>query len=1075
MSKRVLLWLIIVMLAGGTIAFIRLQTARLNKAQAEAGKPIIEQARAEAAGKRLVSDETAPPVLAPLELKHPVRLALGSLGLADEEQNGRLSDLVLGELNGAQGLDLVERQSLEAVLSELNLSLSGLVRARDAVRVGKLLKVDWFLLGTAAKINGANSIVIRVVDARTGILRDAGVFPGGKPMAQLAGDIAAFARQSRQNAAVAKSPVFLAIGALQDLSVNNRQAAFPNQLRGYLTAAYQGGKVTLLEREYVETLLQEARLDLAGLTEESATNAPAPMQSAYWLVSGCYQSFETTNIEVEMTLEVQRIFGLTKQVTLRGPVGEPVNRQVKEAIDKIMDQNQGMIVSTRMSEVRAQMHLGKELSRVVNFKEDPDLVFPQFRDSQYFDSDTGNLIPQTGLKRRRNLEEAIRAFETVLLLDAGNREAKMYLAACFRSPIIQRDEEARHEYREIIEAGVQDRWSGLAQRALVASFRNRFSFIDADGEARWFEAAAQQAIHSPEKDFYSKQAKAAEADATVMRGESSEAESMAEQRMFDELRSYRDKVMKKGKSEGVDSELRMHQFVQTLGEDRAAAARRLVEMLPKMRREAPELEPYFLSAVVTFQVDTNAPVIAELQRYFTRLSEHPEQVFGPVAFWHNMRSLYLRRWCFEHKLYSLAALVAQGEMKAADMGNPCLEDDHYKNESRIALAYAYLGLGQWQQARDIFETYSNQSFVMYDRGPWGIGWNMVLTGKEAAFCAEKLGQTPARDPREFDMGKACFCLCTPSAFVVDESGLWIGIDSRLLRLDFDLKTNLEVVLPKNNDTAICCLCPTAQSVWIGTDGEGLIEYDKTSRKCRRLTEKDGLLMDYISCLNPAGDKLWIGYGHRNYRFSASWAGGTHEGGLGRLDLSTRQFTAFTPSLKDRRMMVQKEAAKKPTSRPVIVLANGSEDDVWFITDSSWMQLRRYRTRDNTWEAGPTASSSLAIDSKRLFLGQYWWNSTREDKSDQLGVRILDFKDGKWRTLKTTDPLPPGAVSAVAPDGNDLWVGGRSYIAVVDLEQEKVRKFARVKADAVDEIQIGGGYLWALYDWHVHRALLENLR
>ena len=173
-------------------------------------------------------------------------------------------------------------------------------------------------------------------------------------------------------------------------------------------------------------------------------------------------------------------------------------------------------------------------------------------------------------------------------------------------------------------------------------------------------------------------------------------------------------------------------------------------------------------------------------------------------------------------------------------------------------------------------------------------------------------------------------------------------------------------------------------------------------------------------------------------------------------------------------MARLEAADRPTRRPVIVLAQGAEDDAWFITEDAGTRLRRYRTRGNTWEAGPQTSSSLAADSKRLFLGQYW-NYTGGDKGDQLGVRILDFKDGKWRTLKTIEELPSGAVSVLAPDGHDLWVGGRSYIALVDLDHDKVRKFARIQALAVDQIQLGGGYLWAEYDWHLHRVLLQNVR
>ena len=63
-------------------------------------------------------------VLVPLKMSEPVRLAIGSLGLSDPNQNQQLGDLVTAELTGQPGFNLVERQSLAAILRELNLSLS---------------------------------------------------------------------------------------------------------------------------------------------------------------------------------------------------------------------------------------------------------------------------------------------------------------------------------------------------------------------------------------------------------------------------------------------------------------------------------------------------------------------------------------------------------------------------------------------------------------------------------------------------------------------------------------------------------------------------------------------------------------------------------------------------------------------------------------------------------------------------------------------------------------------------------------------------------------------------------------
>ena len=104
----------------------------------------------------------------------------------------------------------------------------------------------------------------------------------------------------------------------------------------------------------------------------------------------------------------------------------------------------------------------------------------------------------------------------------------MYLAACFRNPIIHRDDEPRNFYREIIEAQIQDEWTGLAQRALDVSFPELVrAYADPNEKAGWFAAAAQQSTNPNAAEFYLKEAKAAETEATLKRSESPEAEMLA--------------------------------------------------------------------------------------------------------------------------------------------------------------------------------------------------------------------------------------------------------------------------------------------------------------------------------------------------------------------------------------------------------------------------------------------------------------------------------------------------------------------------------------------------------------------
>jgi tetratricopeptide (TPR) repeat protein len=178
------------------------------------------------------------------------------------------------------------------------------------------------------------------------------------------------------------------------------------------------------------------------------------VQSAFWLVDGSYQSYEQTGFEVELALRIQRIFGASTERRVRDKPGEPLFKNVKREIDDAMAQLSRYTAPTRLSEIRAQMITGRDLSK---YNPRSELLAYAYTDER---------TPQ----RKRNLEEAIRAFKTVLLLDPHNREAKIYLGYCLRSPTLQRFEEARQYYREVFQEPVQDEWSEKAKQGITATF-----------------------------------------------------------------------------------------------------------------------------------------------------------------------------------------------------------------------------------------------------------------------------------------------------------------------------------------------------------------------------------------------------------------------------------------------------------------------------------------------------------------------------------------------------------------------------------------------------------------------------
>lgn len=989
------------------------------------------------------SAESAPRAL---PWKQTVRLAVGGLGYATDGENRDLGDLITAQLSSAKGLELIERQELNAALNEGALNLSGLVRAKDAVHAGKLLRADWFLLGTKAEINGASCLVVRLVDARSGITRDGAVFVQTE-MPTLAAEVADFVRQQRQIAAEAKPRVYLAIGSFQDLSANNRQADFPQQLRGYLIGAFQHSRLTLLEREYADLLLQEMELDLAGMTEEGGTNTVEPMQSAFWLVDGAYQSYETAQREMEMELQVRRIFGTMARVSIKAPTAEGLCGRVKDAIDRVMNGNTLSIIPTRMSEIRAQLNAGQHLM----VPEEKTLSFLTLGVLEYPEGlllPTWNMDPYRAARTKRNLQEAMRAFRTVLLLDPDNHEAKIDLSACLR--VFDHPDEACHYYRQIIEDPVQDRWTAIAGAALAASFQqNPGAAVD------FFESAAKDTTNATAAAFYRQHAEAAAALAPT-RG--SENERLADERLFREMQSFRDSLKEVNPPNPYEFEFGTGEYVRSFG-DRVQGAERLAALVPEVKKRYPEMEPYFVAAAVGYQEDTNAPIVSGCQKTLGELKDHPEQIFAPKQFW-NFAEHNIFDWAFAHKMYPLAVEVDEAATQNG-AGHKTFEELE-RDKIGVNLALSYVRLQQWAKALPIFESYSNHAVISWVSG----NGTLVLTDKEAARCRAKLGLSPVSDPREFQVHDTCLPFPSPWVFTVDDVGLWIAGPDQLLHLDFNLKTNVAVDLPSPS-TFPTCVSTGGSQVWIGTQNAGLFEYDKATRDFRHLTQNNGLLMDEIACLHLSGTTLWIGYG----------AVGDSDGGVGKLDLPTHQLTSFSRSLK------APGRQEQPPAGSVISIVDGAPGELWLLTAD--FGLHRYRVEDQVWEspqhvlearAGITTyglvSAEIVSDPKQVAVGKKW-NPGSLLGWGALGVDMFDLESKQWRSLDAVDGLPSGTVTAVALDGNDLWAGGLGYIAVIDVPQGKVRKLARVNTCCFEQMEIGGGFVWTRNDQYLHRILLSD--
>lgn len=79
-----------------------------------------------------------------------------------------LSRMVAGELRKADSLTVIEREELNAVIEEQNLSLTGLIDDEDQLRIGRLLAADYIIVGEIIDMAGSILTTVRLVDAVTG-------------------------------------------------------------------------------------------------------------------------------------------------------------------------------------------------------------------------------------------------------------------------------------------------------------------------------------------------------------------------------------------------------------------------------------------------------------------------------------------------------------------------------------------------------------------------------------------------------------------------------------------------------------------------------------------------------------------------------------------------------------------------------------------------------------------------------------------------------------------------------------------------------------------------------------------
>jgi len=83
-----------------------------------------------------------------------------------------IADMLTTDLTYIKGLKIVEREKLNELLKEINLSKTGFVDKKTALKIGKGLNANWILKGSFTIVKEQIRIDVNVIDTETSVVVD---------------------------------------------------------------------------------------------------------------------------------------------------------------------------------------------------------------------------------------------------------------------------------------------------------------------------------------------------------------------------------------------------------------------------------------------------------------------------------------------------------------------------------------------------------------------------------------------------------------------------------------------------------------------------------------------------------------------------------------------------------------------------------------------------------------------------------------------------------------------------------------------------------------------------------------
>jgi hypothetical protein len=266
-----------------------------------------------------------------------IRLAIGPFfapvgNTTLEKAATDLPDLLMVSLSHESRFQLVEREKINAIWSELHLAEAGLTSADTVGKLGRILSCDWLVSGSFVQTGSGTQIWVKVINTQDSVVLDLQAVPhNGTNFSATADAVAKFLAQTGSRS---RPHEFIALGKFEDKTVSATREDWSPRLAALIEKHFLAAGYGIVEREAMGPIFAEYQLQTAGLTGDSTNRVK--LKPAFWIVDGGCKWIYDTQDKLSVAIRIQKMGGGEQVFSFTQPPGDALEKAVVDAIQSAL-------------------------------------------------------------------------------------------------------------------------------------------------------------------------------------------------------------------------------------------------------------------------------------------------------------------------------------------------------------------------------------------------------------------------------------------------------------------------------------------------------------------------------------------------------------------------------------------------------------------------------------------------------------------------------------------------------------------------------------------------------------------